>query len=158
METDYVSMDSLREVFSFSRAETIALCILLTICLIGGGILLYEHSRQSLPPQMIFESLSAAPSSSYNTAEEKPISSSAMAASMPPRQSTPTSQTRLRVNINTAPAESLVLLPFVGATLSARIVDYREKHGQYDSVGQLVEVYGIGPKSIEKIRPYLICE
>ncbi len=48
------------------------------------------------------------------------------------------------------------MLPFVGATLSARIIDYREKHGGYDSVGQLVEIYGIGPKSLEKIRPYLI--
>jgi competence protein ComEA len=49
------------------------------------------------------------------------------------------------------------MLPFVGATLSARIIDYREKHGGYDSVGQLVEIYGIGPRNLEKIRPYLFC-
>jgi len=151
-------MDSLKEVFSFSRAETVALCILLTICLIGGGILIYEHSRQSLPPQMIFESLSAEPSSSDEEPNEMPSSNSAMAASMPAKETPAFRQHKLVLNINTAPAESLALLPFVGATLSARIVDYREKHGQYDSVGQLVEVYGIGPKSIEKIRPYLICE
>lgn len=151
-------MDSFKEVFSFSRAETIALCILLTVCLIGGGILIYEQSRQSLPPQMIFESLSVEPTSSEALQPEEPSTGGAMAASMPPKQTSPTRDLTLRLNINTAPAESLALLPFVGATLSARIVDYREKHGQYDSVGQLVEVYGIGPKSIEKIRPYLICE
>ncbi len=76
-------MDSLKEVFSFSRAETIALCLLLAICLIGGGALIYENSRQSLPPQLIFESISAEPDSPQKNADDaQATSTSALAASL----------------------------------------------------------------------------
>ncbi len=152
-------MDSLKEVFSFSRAETIALCLLLAICLFGGGALIYEHSRQSLPPQLIFESISVESNSPPEIASEaKATSTTALAASLPPQSAAFAGSRNLRLNLNTAPGDSLAMLPFVGATLSARIIDYREKHGGYDSVGQLVEIYGIGPKSLEKLRPYLFCE
>ncbi len=152
-------MDSLKEVFSFSRAETIALCLLLAICLIGGGALIYEHSRQSLPPQLIFESISAEPNSPQKDVDvAKVTSSSAQAANLHSRPTAFTDSRNLRLNLNTAPGDSLAMLPFVGETLSARIIDYREKNGGYDSVGQLVEIYGIGPKSLEKLRPYLFCE
>ncbi len=152
-------MDSLKEVFSFSRAETIALCLLLAICLLGGGALIYENSRQSLPPQLIFESISAKPDSPQEDAETvNATSTTTLAASLQSQPSAFKNSRNLRLNLNTATGDSLAMLPFVGATLSARIIDYREKHGGYDSVGQLVEIYGIGPKSLEKLRPYLFCE
>ncbi|MGB5107814.1 MAG: helix-hairpin-helix domain-containing protein [Candidatus Zixiibacteriota bacterium] len=151
-------MDSLKEIFSFSRAETIALSILLTVCLVGGGILIYEHSRQSLPPQLIFESLEATPLSQQAPASDaQPASARTenVSAQSPEQQFQRTRN--LVLNINTAPAESLALLPFIGETLSRRIVDYRANHGAFSSVDQLISVYGIGPKNIVKMRPYLIC-
>ncbi len=153
-------MNSLKEVFQFSRAETIALGLLMSICLIGGGLLLYEHSRQSLPPQLIFESFAgdrdaqSSPSSELKGEIAPPLSASALAPDIPRHSESH----HLLLNINTAPAESLALLPFLGKTLSTRIVDYRDKHGNYDSIDQLVAVYGIGPKNIEKIRPFLFCK
>jgi len=152
-------MDSLKEVFSFSRAETIALCLLLTICLIGGGALIYEHSRQSLPPELIFESISAEPDSPQSNSDvAEAFSTSAQAANLHSQPSAFKDSRNFRLNLNTAPGDSLAMLPFLGATLSTRIIDYREKHDGYDSVGQLVEIYGIGPKTLEKLRPYLFCE
>lgn len=151
-------MNSLKEVFSFSRAETIALGILLCVCLVGGGVLIYENSRQTIPPQLIFESIESAPAAepSPKTPVQTP-SSAAAGIQASGKVEEPTPRRLLTLNINTAPAESLALLPVIGQALSRRIVDYRTKHGPFSDIDQLVAVYGIGPKNIEKIRPYLIC-
>lgn len=151
-------MDSLKEIFSFSRTETIALSLLLTVCLVGGGILIYEHSRQSIPPQLIFESLSAGvPQQQTSQSETRQDPASVDIVPTPAAEPQYHRSRNLILDINTAPAESLALLPFIGQSLSQRIVEYRTKHGAFASVDQLISVYGIGPKNIEKMRPYLVC-
>lgn len=50
-----------------------------------------------------------------------------------------------RININTAAASQLEDLPGVGPVLAARIVAYREQHGQFASVEALESVTGLGP-------------
>jgi len=55
------------------------------------------------------------------------------------------------VNINTASAELLQTLPGIGEVLAARIIDYREEHGDFRSVGALIHVSGIGEKKLEAI-------
>jgi competence ComEA-like helix-hairpin-helix protein len=152
------SLNSLKEVFSFSRAETIALGILLAVCLIGGGVLIYENSRQTIPPKLIFESIESAQAVEPQPNYDSPTAPQARTAAVTSERSATSAPSRpLKLNINTAPAESLALLPVVGEALSRRIVDYRTKHGPFAEVDQLVAVYGIGPKNIERIRPYLIC-
>lgn len=56
------------------------------------------------------------------------------------------------VNINAADAGALVSLNGVGPVLADRIVDYREEHGSFQSVDDLLNVSGIGPAMLEKIR------
>ncbi|HKR63985.1 MAG TPA: helix-hairpin-helix domain-containing protein, partial [Thermoanaerobaculia bacterium] len=48
------------------------------------------------------------------------------------------------VNINTADASQLALLPNVGAKVAQRIVDYRAEHGAFAKTSDLTEVKGIG--------------
>lgn len=55
---------------------------------------------------------------------------------------------------NTAPADSLELLPGVGRILADRIVEYRQTH-RFRTEVDITEVHGIGPKLFERIRPYL---
>jgi competence protein ComEA len=55
------------------------------------------------------------------------------------------------VNINTATAAELETLPGIGPVSAQRIIDYRSEQGQFSSIDQLVEVKGIGEKSLEKI-------
>ncbi|RKX26135.1 MAG: hypothetical protein DRP45_04265 [Candidatus Zixiibacteriota bacterium] len=55
---------------------------------------------------------------------------------------------------NTSPADSLELLPGIGRVLSDRIVEYRQ-HTRFETEIDITAVNGIGPKSFEKIRPYL---
>ena len=57
------------------------------------------------------------------------------------------------LNINTASAEELQILPNIGVQMAQRIVDYRTQHGRFDSVDALQNVKGIGAKTLEKLKP-----
>ena len=59
------------------------------------------------------------------------------------------------LNINTAAAEELQTLPNIGARMAQRIVDYRKVHGNFSSVDGLLNVKGIGPKTLEKLKPFV---
>ena len=58
----------------------------------------------------------------------------------------------VRVNLNTATEEELVTLPGIGPSYAKRIVEYREKNGPFKRVEDLLNVQGIGEKTLEKIR------
>src|SRR5690606_34905954 len=60
---------------------------------------------------------------------------------------------RGKIDINAADEGTLTLLPRVGPALARRIALYREAHGPFESVDALVAVKGIGPKTLELIRP-----
>ncbi|HEV3143620.1 MAG TPA: helix-hairpin-helix domain-containing protein [Gemmataceae bacterium] len=60
----------------------------------------------------------------------------------------------LRIDINRASAAELQQLPSVGPVLSQRIIDAREKT-PFRSVDELRRVSGIGPKTLDKIRPFV---
>jgi competence protein ComEA len=57
------------------------------------------------------------------------------------------------VNLNTATLDQLESLPGIGPALGQRILDYREQHGPFASVEDLVNVSGIGEKRLEDLRP-----
>ena len=59
------------------------------------------------------------------------------------------------VNINTADAAQLALLPGVGAKAAQRIIDYRTAHGQFQKPTDLMQVKGFGDKSFERLSPYI---
>jgi len=59
------------------------------------------------------------------------------------------------VHLNKASAEQLQLLPGVGPALSERIIAYRDTHGPFKDVDQLIEVKGIGQSKLAKLKPSL---
>jgi competence protein ComEA len=59
------------------------------------------------------------------------------------------------IDLNQASAEQLTRLPGIGEALAKRIVDFREQHGPFKRVEDLMKVKGIGEKSFEKLRPYI---
>ena len=59
------------------------------------------------------------------------------------------------VNINTATQAQLETLPGIGPVIAGRIIEYRTANGGFRSVGQLEAVKGIGPKTLEKLMPYV---
>jgi competence protein ComEA len=62
---------------------------------------------------------------------------------------------QFQVDVNQADWPELTLLPNIGETLARRIVESRRTDGPFSDVDQLQRVRGIGPKTLEQIRPYL---
>lgn len=71
-------------------------------------------------------------------------------------RSTPSAKLPLRpVNVNTASASELETLPGVGPATAARILERRAK-SRFRSLDDLDEVKGLGPKKLEKLKPYVL--
>jgi len=58
------------------------------------------------------------------------------------------------VNINTATAEELTMLPGIGSAKAAAIVEYRETT-KFNTVEDIKKVKGIGEKLFNQISPYI---
>jgi len=60
------------------------------------------------------------------------------------------------VQLSTATVEQLDSLPGVGPVTAQKILDYRQKHGAFQSVDELDAVPGIGPKRLEQLRELVV--
>lgn len=60
-----------------------------------------------------------------------------------------------RININTATWVEFAQLKDIGETLAQRIVSDRDTNGPFRSIEDLDRVKGIGPRTVEKLRPFL---
>lgn len=83
-----------------------------------------------------------------------PISSNSQADS-PKQANTPKEQTTGKININTATAEQLTMLPGIGMTYAKRIVEYREKYGPFLFTKDITKVRGVGKTKYEAIKDYI---
>ena len=59
------------------------------------------------------------------------------------------------LNLNRAGIEKLNLLPGVGTTTARRIADHRRIHGPFREIEGLLEVKGIGPHTLSRLRPFV---
>ncbi|MFQ5942125.1 MAG: helix-hairpin-helix domain-containing protein [Anaerolineales bacterium] len=60
-----------------------------------------------------------------------------------------------RISINTATAPELERLPGIGPVLAQRIVEFREQHGPFQRLDDLLGVEGIGPSKLEDLEDYV---
>lgn len=63
-----------------------------------------------------------------------------------------------KININTALAGDLQLLPGIGEVTAERIIEYRELKGQFRKAEDLKKVKGIGDKKFEQLQQYITTE
>jgi competence protein ComEA len=63
-----------------------------------------------------------------------------------------------RVDLNSAGAEELALLPNIGPKLARAIIEDRETNGDYETLEDLDRVRGIGPRTIEDLIGYVVQE
>ena len=59
------------------------------------------------------------------------------------------------LNINTATAEQLEMLPGIGESRAQAVLSERKRRGGFKRVEDLLEVQGIGEASLERLKPYL---
>jgi len=63
---------------------------------------------------------------------------------------------KYEVDINKAEWPELVQLPGMGPVLAQRLVDDRVQNGPFTDLDDLRRVLGIGQRTLERIRPFLI--
>lgn len=102
-----------------------------------------EHS--SIPSENSSDTVSTDHSPSSET-----VSSSEISSSRVPQVSSV--QTADIININTASSSELQSLTGIGEVKARAIIEYREQNGGFSSVDELINVKGIGEKTLEKIR------
>ena len=61
----------------------------------------------------------------------------------------------IKVDINSAPADSLELVPGIGPVFAERIVTYRDSVGGFERISDITRVRGIGVQTYERVKPYL---
>ena len=57
------------------------------------------------------------------------------------------------IDLNTATAAELEALPGIGPRTAQLILEYREEHGAFEKVEDLMNIRGIGERTFLRIRP-----
>ena len=60
-----------------------------------------------------------------------------------------------KISLNEASIEELTTLPGIGASKAEKIIEYREQHGPFKKVEDILNVSGIGNAMYEKIKKYI---
>jgi len=60
-----------------------------------------------------------------------------------------------KISINSADVDTLDMLPSIGQSLAAKIIDYREENGDYIYLEQIMKVSGLKVTIFEKIKDYI---
>jgi competence protein ComEA len=59
------------------------------------------------------------------------------------------------ININTASADELRLLPGIGPSFAGKIIDYRNKYGRFERPEDIIIIDGFGERRYHKIERYI---
>lgn len=100
----------------------------------------------------VLSSISDSKSSLNSNSETVQTSSSMQNGSSDSMISEFSSSATDKININTATRRELQKLVGIGEVKARAIIEYRERNGEFSSVDELVNVSGIGEKTLEKIR------
>ena len=126
--------------FTFNRNEQIAIIVLTALLIVGSIVSAYDYFWPSeIETFRVHKAAIPVPPESDHSATEV---------------EEPTGP----IDVNTATASSLTTLPQVGPKTAERIIAYRDSNGPFSSVEELTKVRGIGPKTIEKLRPLVMVD
>jgi competence ComEA-like helix-hairpin-helix protein len=121
----------------FNRQEQTALLLLSAALLLGTGLAVVDrYDPEAMEEFHVIEG-----------AVEVPAGAPAADRDPPPPEPA------AAVAVNSATAAQLQRLPSIGPKTAARIISFREENGPFARLEDLLEVKGIGPATLEKIRP-----
>jgi comEA protein len=126
----------------FTRNEQRVLLFLTACFVTGGSIKIYQEHYQPLPnapdESIILESTDSG-FVAVSISQEKKIETGSF----------------FNVQLNTAGQIELERIPGIGPVMARRILSYRQSKGRFQTVDELLNVKGIGPKKLQKIRSYV---
>jgi len=147
----------LQERFGFTRNETTVLLFLCVTLIAGSGLRWYRNVHAA-PADPLSSYDYAIADSQFVALSRGTLADSGHAPSGGGRAKRHAPADTLRpsgIDLNRADTTTLMKLPGIGPALAREIVRQRAEHGRFDSVDDLLEVKGIGPKKLQKIRPYV---
>lgn len=121
----------------FNGTERVALLLLTGSLSVGGTVALLDYGDPSR-----FEDFHV-----VRAAVEPPSQLGAEAPSE-----------RAPVALNSATAKELEQLPLVGPKTAALILEHLRLHGPFKALEELANVKGIGPRTIERLRPLVVLQ
>ena len=137
----------------FTKREKHVILFLVCTLTLGYGVKLYQgsHLYNDFKPVTSIEKESFEKKArlAYDTSKRKGLNSP---ESSTENDSNP--QTEI-ININTAEKQNLVKLPKIGTVTAERIIRFRDDYGPFKSIDDLLKVKGIGPKTLEKLKPQI---
>jgi len=138
-----------QERFGFTRTELVIIMMLTTSLLIGTAI---RHFRttptvQSILPSPSVDSQFVRGARAFHDGLRQPHKTA-------PETNAVSSGDPL--DLNQAGETDLIRLPGIGPALARRILSFRNDHGRFAKVEDLRKVRGIGPRTLERIRPFVL--
>ena len=131
----------------FNRRERIALLLLTGSLAVGGTVALLEYEDPSrFADFRVVRGAVAVPPGPVHGGESGEVA--AVTAPEP----------RAPVALNSATATELERLPHVGPTTAARILEHRRRHGPFTTLESLTQIKGIGPRTLERLRPLVVLQ
>src|SRR5438045_3109076 len=120
---------------------------------------LAQPVRRALPiiaaVALLIYSMGGTWSTSASAAPAAAASTSAASSLDPDARPKPKKLPSGKLNLNTATADQLMLLPTVGPSKAERILEWRKKNGGFKRVADLRRVKGFGYKTFKRLEPFL---
>ncbi|MGH1366214.1 MAG: ComEA family DNA-binding protein [Calditrichia bacterium] len=140
--------------FSQSQQRALFFAVLLFILSIGARTLWHYKSSSASHDFSAFHARYLTKLTEIRHAE-KLDSLTLLAASEETKTHRNISVTAQKVNPNSASKEDLQSLPGIGPKMADRIIHFRNRNGKFRQAEDLLNVKGIGKKSLKKIRQQL---
>ena len=151
-----ISPTDLQHRFGFTRNE-VTLILFLSVSLMAGAAIRWIRSADQgavdIPPGSLYaasdsEFTARSAAADADTVPPGPVAHSHPFPRKPPLPSA-------SIDINRASLAELVRLPGIGDAYARRIIAYREDHGPYSRIEDMMHVSGIGPKRFQALRPFV---
>ena len=141
---------------SVTPSERHALIFFSAVALLGAGVRLHHATQSDTPPSRAARAALQRQIAAVDSAREGPHSGRSRRAARPVRaKANAPSAPSARVDLDTAPAESLVRLPRIGPALAKRIVADRDSLGPFGSLDGFQRVRGVGPAMARALDSYV---